>query len=470
MLLFRFEQGIWGYHRGEDRVSPADEHASLAFATLSVLVVGLDRPVLFETGSYLAATVCRPGQSGIIFMLKRNVKFPAVTALEQSDSISQKFSAAFDYQVHFTERAFALDNPLLEQALVADSSKVTSFICFVDSAVLQNQRQLAAEIERYAEHSSSLELLTQPIPVQGGESCKNDPGLLDELYQLLLDYAVDRHNCILVIGGGAVLDLVGYAAATAHRGIRLLRMPTTVLSQNDSGVGVKNGINFRNRKNFLGTFVPPDAVICDFSLLHTLPERDRRAGMAEAVKVSLIRDARFFDWLEHNRNALVDFAADAVAALIRRSAEIHARQISGGGDPFEKGSNRPLDYGHWLAHKLESLSNYEVRHGEAVAIGMLVDARYACATGALSADALDRIKRLLRHLGFELWHPALSQRDETGDLAILQGLEEFREHLGGELSITLLQEIGVGVEVHEVDLDVMRDSLDWVRDCHETSR
>jgi 3-dehydroquinate synthase len=400
-------------------------------------------------------------------MLERNIKFTAVTAPEPHDFISQNFAAEFDYRVHFTEQAFALDNPLLAQALAVDREGVTSFICFVDSEVLAHHRQLAAEIERYAEHWSSLELLAKPIPLPGGEPCKNDPGLLDDLYQLLLDYAVDRHSCILVVGGGAVLDLVGYAAATAHRGIRLLRMPTTVLAQNDSGVGVKNGINFRNRKNFLGTFAPPDAVICDFSFLHTLSERDRRAGMAEAVKVSLIRDAGFFDWLEQNCSALVDFEPSAVALLVRRSAEIHARQISAGGDPFEKGSNRPLDYGHWLAHKLESLSKYEVRHGEAVAIGMLVDARYAYRMGFLSEDALVRVKHLLQNLGFELWHPALTATDEAGDLAILRGLEEFREHLGGTLSITLLQRVGLGVEVHEVDLDVMRNSLDWVRKCRQ---
>ena len=214
--------------------------------------------------------------------------------------------------------------------------------------------------------------------------------------------------------------------------------------------------------------MPPDAVICDFSFLHSLPERDKRAGMAEAVKVSLIRDAEFFDWLERNWGALVDFEPNAVAFLIRRSAEIHASQISCGGDPFEKGSNRPLDYGHWLAHKLETLSNYEVRHGEAVAIGMLVDARYAYATGFLSDNALARVKQLLHNLGFDLWHPALAATNEAGDLAVLQGLEEFREHLGGALSITLLKQIGLGIEVHEIDMDIMRSSLDWVRKCQQT--
>lgn len=402
-------------------------------------------------------------------MLERKTKIPTATTPGQYEPISQNFTASFAYKVHFTEDVFAAGNPILEQALVAKAGKATSFICFVDSEVLKNHRQLGEEIEYYAEQRDSINLLTTPIAVEGGESCKNDPGLLHELYTTLLDFAVDRHNCILAIGGGAVLDLVGYAAATAHRGIRLIRMPTTVLSQNDAGVGVKNGINFLDRKNYLGTFAPPDAVICDFSFLRSLSERDKRAGMAEAIKVSLIRDAEFFDWMERNSAALVAFEKDAVSYSIKCSAQIHARQISSGGDPFEKGSNRPLDYGHWLAHKLEVLSDYEVRHGEAVAIGMLVDARYAFEAGLLSADALGRVKRMIKGLGFSLWHPSLEERDEEGELIILQGLEEFREHLGGELSITLLREIGHSVEVHEVDLELMRASLQWARQCQQMS-
>ncbi len=402
-------------------------------------------------------------------MLERKTKNSIATTPGQNEPIAQNFTAPFAYEVHFTEDAFAPANPILERALVAKTGKVTSVICFVDSEVLRNHRQLGEEIQHYAAQRDSISLLTKPIAVEGGESCKNNPGLLHELYKILLDFAVDRHSCILVIGGGAVLDLVGYAAATAHRGIRLIRMPTTVLSQNDSGVGVKNGINFLGRKNYLGTFTPPDAVICDFSFLRSLSERDKRAGMAEAIKVSLIRDAEFFDWLERNSAALVDFEKDAVAYSIKCSAQIHARQISCGGDPFEKGSNRPLDYGHWLAHKLEAISGYEVRHGEAVAIGMLVDARYAYQTGLLSADALGRVRRMIKSLGFRLWHPSLEDEDERGELIILQGLEEFREHLGGELSITLLRDIGHGVEVHEVDLDIMRSSLVWARQCQQMS-
>src|SRR5262249_48180532 len=153
-----------------------------------------------------------------------------------------------------------------------------------------------------------------------------------------------------------VLDAVGLVAATSHRGIRLIRVPTTVLAQNDSGVGVKNAVNLKGSKNFIGTFAPPFAVLNDLALIGNLPAREKIAGMAEAVKVALIRDAAFFQWLEQNIDALSLFERPAMAYMIRRCAEIHMRQIAEGGDPFESGSARPLDFGHWSAHKLESLT------------------------------------------------------------------------------------------------------------------
>jgi 3-dehydroquinate synthase len=380
--------------------------------------------------------------------------------------IEQKISIPADYSVYFTHDVFSLDNPVLQSEIIRQSPEPVAIAFFIDSEVLAAHPDLPHKISRYAEQYPLLKLLSPPISVQGGEACKNDPAALLDFYKTVIDLTIDRHNCIIVIGGGAVLDFVGYAAATAHRGIRLIRLPTTVLSQNDSGVGVKNGINFQDRKNFLGTFSAPDAVICDVDFLFTLSPRDRRAGMAEAIKVSLIRDGKFFNWLEQNVSALVAFEVDALSFSIRRSAEIHARQISGGGDPFEKGSARPLDYGHWLAHKLESMSGYAVRHGEAVAIGMLVDARYSFELGLFPEPALIRVQQLLKNLGFELWHSALELAENSGQLTVMSGLEEFREHLGGKLSITLLSEIGRGIEVHEIDHDLMLRSLKWVQEQH----
>lgn len=139
------------------------------------------------------------------------------------------------------------------------------------------------------------------------------------------------------------------------------------------------------------------------------------------------------------------------------------RQIAHGGDPFENGSARPLDYGHWSAHKLEALTAHELRHGEAVAIGLALDTRYSVQIGMLPAGAEDRVYALLKRLGFHLWHAALESRDAGGHWMLLRGLEEFREHLGGELTITLLRDIGVGEEVHRMDSDEILRSLAWLR-------
>jgi 3-dehydroquinate synthase len=138
------------------------------------------------------------------------------------------------------------------------------------------------------------------------------------------------------------------------------------------------------------------------------------------------------------------------------------RQIAHGGDPFETGSARPLDYGHWAAHKLEALTAHELRHGEAVAIGLALDTRYSVLVGMLAEGAEERVYALLKRLGFYLWHPLMEARDAGGNWLLLRGLEEFREHLGGELTITLLRDLGVGEEVHHMDADAILRAISWL--------
>ena len=265
----------------------------------------------------------------------------------------------------------------------------------------------------------------------------------------------------MAIGGGAVLDMAGYAAATAHRGIRLIRVPTTVLAQNDSGVGVKNGINAFDKKNFLGTFAPPTLVFNDFDFLKALPDRDWRSGIPEAVKVSLIKDADFFGFIEAAAEDLARRDMQTMQTLIYRCAKHHVEHIGGYGDPFEKGSSRPLDFGHWAAHRLEHLTHYRLRHGEAVAIGIALDSTYSYLQGHLSATACWRIIDTLKALGFVLYAPELSNYIDYPDHpdSIFKGLSEFREHLGGELTIMLLDAIGHGFEVHTVDFELYAQAI-----------
>ena len=243
---------------------------------------------------------------------------------------------------------------------------------------------------------------------------------------------------MFVIGGGAVLDLVCFAAATAHRGIRHVRFPTTTLSQGDGGVGVKNGVNYFGKKNWIGTFAVPYAIVNDFAFLDTLPAREKRCGLIEAIKVALIRDADFFLWLEKHVDDLAALKPSVVEQAVQRSAELHVEHIATNGDPFEQGSARPLDFGHWAAHKLEQASDFKVAHGEAVAIGMAVDLLYSVKAGILDAATAERVTALIERVGFKTFAPELLARDARGELTILAGLEEFREHLGGELTVTLV--------------------------------
>ncbi len=370
----------------------------------------------------------------------------------------QSFTVAYDYPVVFTRAAFAPDNRCLIDALRRrESNKRHRVIAFVDDGVLRAMPQLGSDIARYfAVHARAAELVGAPIEVAGGEDCKNDPLIVPRLLEALGQHSIDRHSYAIAIGGGAALDVVGYAAAIFHRGVRHIRLPTTVLAQCDSGVGVKNAVNAFGLKNLLGAFAPPWAVINDAGFIDMLPPREKRAGIAEAVKVALIRDGDFFAWLEANQTSLARFSPEHLDHLIKSSADLHMRQIRLGGDPFENGSARPLDYGHWSAHKLERLSAHDLNHGEAVAIGVALDARYSVLAGLLSEGAEERVVRLLRGLGFTLWHPALRHPQ------LLRGLQDFREHLGGELTITLLAAIGCGVEVHVMRPDLIGRSIDWL--------
>ena len=385
--------------------------------------------------------------------------------LAPADTYVQRFTAAFEYPVIFTRDVFSPGNPSLAEVLARlEPARRHRVFAAIDDGVAQAWPRLADEIAAYAQaHAARLRLAGDPVVVAGGEAAKNDPEAVKQLQARFHATGLDRHSFVLIVGGGAVLDMVGYAAATTHRGLRVVRVPTTVLGQNDSGVGVKNGVNALGAKNLFGTFAPPFAVLNDSRFLETLAPRDRIEGMAEAVKVALIRDRGFFEWLEANAPRLLSFERAAVERLIRRCAELHLAHIATSGDPFESGSARPLDFGHWAAHKLETLTRHALRHGEAVAIGIALDARYSVETGLLDEPSLERIYALLQALGLPLWDDALVQADPAGGLAVLRGLEEFREHLGGELNITLLREIGQGVEVGELQEDGFRRALDWLR-------
>ncbi|ASV31434.1 3-dehydroquinate synthase [Maribacter cobaltidurans] len=372
--------------------------------------------------------------------------------------IKQSFSVQYDYQLHFTKDLFHKENPLFLNIIknYKDHEPVKLFFV-VDKGVAESHPLLLKKISSYcAGHPRHLNF-TQSLVIDGGEQSKNHSEYIDLVLRGINENAICRHSFVVVVGGGAVIDMVGYAAAIAHRGVKLIRIPTTVLSQNDSAVGVKNSVNIFKKKNFLGTFAPPYAIINDSDFLATLEQRDWIAGIAEAIKVALIKDREFFQYIADNVLALKERKLEPMQYVIYKCAEMHMQHISQGGDPFESGSSRPLDFGHWAAHKLEFMTNYELRHGEAVAKGIALDVTYAQLIGLITPDELNTILEVMKAIGFDLSLPLASEVEVE---QLLAGIEEFREHLGGQLTITLISGLGEKYDVHEIDMSKMKQAIE----------
>jgi len=426
-------------------------NAGLALAYSAIGSFLVEQNALLVT---LLASMLLPALFIAAFSLFKRLRRPAA-----EQPLHGRFQVSYDYPVLFTDHLFDPRNPCLHQQLTAGQQGPVTVLMFADAHLLQCNPQLAAQVQAwFAAHAADLQLKAAPIAVAAGELSKTAE-VLQQLYRDMLEHGLDRHCYVLAMGGGALLDSVGYACATFHRGIRLIRLPSTVLAQNDAGIGVKNGINAFGQKNLLGAFYPASAVINDFQLLTSLGRRDQIAGLAEAIKVALIKDAGFFHWMEQHADALARFEHSPSRHAIRRCAELHLAHITGAGDPFERGNGRPLDYGHWAAHKLENLSQHRLRHGEAVAVGMALDALYATALGLLSDAESERILELLTRLGFNLCPPELTLQDAEGRSRVLLGLEEFRQHLGGQLSIPMLNRIGGSIDLHQIDDRLMEQAL-----------
>jgi len=265
---------------------------------------------------------------------------------------------------------------------------------------------------------------------------------------------VSRRGCVIAVGGGAVLDAVGLGAAMAHRGVPVIRVPTTTLSQDDSAMGVKCGVNAFGQKNALGAFGVPHAVICCERLLSTLPIEHWIGGFSEAVKIALLKDAELLGQIERDAARIRAREMDAARPVLRRSAELHRAHILQGGDPFEQGAARPLDHGHWAAHRLEALSDWKLPHGQAVAIGIALDAQIAHGMGLQEASTTRRILEVLRALGLPTTHPLLEPATR-----LIEGLEQFRQHLGGRLSVPLITIPGAFREVHEIPAGVVETAV-----------
>lgn len=353
----------------------------------------------------------------------------------------------FKHRIVFTRDAFSSGNPALAEILAEGGGRRA--MVFIEETVAAISAGLEDQILAYF---ADLDLDFRGISIfQGGEVAKADDSLVKAVWAAIDAAHLDRHSYALVIGGGAFLDAVGFATACAHRGVRLVRFPTTTLSQDDSGVGVKSAINAFGKKNWVGAFSVPFAVINDFRFLHSQDEETRRGGLIEAVKVALVRDGEFFLWIEENLESLAALEPEALENCVEKSALLHAKHIAMGGDAFETGSSRPLDFGHWAAHKLEAMTSYQLFHAPAVAVGLALDTLYSARCGLLKFSVADEVLKVLTGLKMAIYHPALDWVDDAGRRRVLDGLDEFREHLGGELTVLLLDGVGSGVDVHHID-------------------
>ncbi len=366
----------------------------------------------------------------------------------------QRFTVDYRFDLRFTRDVLAPENDcLLEVLKPVSAGRPARALVFVDDGCLRQEPGLFARIHRwFATHDSRLvQLAAAPEPLTGGEAVKGDLAIVERIGRLAYDLGICRHSYVITIGGGAVLDAVGFAASLIHRGLRQVRIPTTVLAQCDAGLGVKNGINHFGAKNFLGTFTPPDAIINDAAFLTSLDDRAWRGGIAEAFKVAIIKDRAFLDDLVARAGDLARRDLPTMEWLIKRCALLHLEHITQGGDPFEKGSSRPLDFGHWSAHRLEILSRHRLQHGEAVAIGVALDLLYAVEIGRIARAEADSVITGLAACGFRLWDEVLDLRDANGRRQVLAGLQQFREHLGGELTLAMPDGLGKRADVNEFD-------------------
>lgn len=259
----------------------------------------------------------------------------------------------------------------------------------------------------------------------------------------LLKHRLDRSSAIIALGGGVIGDIAGFVASTYMRGIPFVQIPTTLLAQVDSSVGGKTGVNHPLGKNMIGTFYQPRLVWTDVGTLRTLPEREVCAGMAEVIKYGVIRDAELFEFLENNRDKILNLDAEALGFIIKRSCEIKADVVSK--DEKETGLRAILNYGHTIGHAIETVTGYtQYLHGEAVAIGMALEVRLAVLLGLLKHESAERIKSLIASYGLPVKMPSGIDNNK-----IFSSMQLDKKTVEGRLKFILPEKIGA-VSIRDV--------------------
>nr|WP_283249565.1 3-dehydroquinate synthase [Hydrogenophilus thiooxidans] len=303
---------------------------------------------------------------------------------------------------------------------------------------------LRAALERHG-------VAVSAVVLPDGERYKNWE-TLQTIFDALVDARAERETAVIALGGGVIGDMAGFAAACWQRGAPFLQVPTTLLAQVDSSVGGKTAINHPRGKNLIGAFYQPRAVLIDTATLRTLPARELRAGLAEVIKYGLIRDAAFFEWLEHRIESLLALDAESIAIAVERSCRNKAEVVAA--DETERGVRATLNLGHTFGHAIETATGYtQWLHGEAVAAGMMIAAEVSLRLGWLTENDCARIEGLLIRAGLPVRGPALDT-DQVWQL-----MTGDKKVVGGKIRFVLLKGIGEAVVTADVPKTVVDAAL-----------
>jgi len=334
--------------------------------------------------------------------------------------------------------------------LIGDSALYRPHIHGTQVMIVSNETVAPLYLERVEAALSAYRVASVILP--DGEQYKT-LGVLDQVYTALLENRFDRRCTLLALGGGVVGDMTGFAAASYQRGVDFIQVPTTLLSQVDSSVGGKTGVNHPLGKNMIGSFHQPRCVMIDIATLDTLPARELSAGLAEVIKYGLINDPEFFTWLEQNMARLVAREHDALSYAIERSCSDKAAVVAA--DERESGQRALLNLGHTFGHAIETGMGYGTwLHGEAVGAGMCMAAAMSANMGWLNDEQVRRVDRLVAAAGLPVGPP-----DQLSPERFLELMAVDKKVVNGQLRLVLLQDIGKSVISADFDPKALRKTL-----------
>ena len=350
--------------------------------------------------------------------------------------------------IHFDERSYPI---YIGEGLISDYELISQHLPHKKIAIVTNQLvadiYLKSLLDSLSPHKDVISII-----LPDGEKHKNTNSL-NIIYSELLKNKADRNITLIALGGGVIGDITGFAAATYMRGINFIQIPTTLLSQVDSSVGGKTGINHSQGKNMIGAFYQPKCVITDVNVLKTLPSRELSAGLAEVIKYGLIRDIRFFEWLETNIQSLIEMKPEYLSEAILRSCQNKAEVVEA--DEFESGVRAILNLGHTFGHAIEVAQGYGIwLHGEAVGVGIIMAAKLSQAMGWLAEPDIGRVILLIKNAGLPTVPPNISV-DKYIELMMLD-----KKTKDGQINLVLQKSIGDAVLTNTYDFEKLRQILE----------